>query len=216
VSDIFREVDEELRRERLQKLWERYGTFTIAAAVLLIAAVGGWRAYEWYEAKQAAQAGTAFEAAMTLSEQGNLAEAEAAFAKLATDGTASYRMLAKLNEAADLAKRDAKAAVALYDSLAADPNVSRVFQDLATLRAGFILVDTATYEDLRQRMEPLTAPDRTFRNSARSLMALAAWRANDFSAMRRWSEMVLADADAPAGARSQVQMLMAISASGRS
>jgi hypothetical protein len=91
-----------------------------------------------------------------------------------------------------------------------------VFQDLATLRAGFILVDTATYEDLRQRMEPLTAPDRAFRNSARSLLALAAWRANDMSAMRRWSEMVLADADAPAGARSQVQMLMAITASGRS
>jgi hypothetical protein len=47
-------------------------------------------------------------------------------------------------------------------------------------------------------------------------MALAAWRANDISAMRRWSEMVLADGDAPAGARNQVQMLMAITASGRS
>jgi hypothetical protein len=187
VSDIFREVDEEVRREQFQKLWERYGIYAIAAAVLLIVAVGGWRAYEWYEAKQAAQAGAAFEAAMTLSEQGKVAEAETAFAKLATDGTASYRMLGKLNEAADLAKRDPKAAVALYDSLAADQNVSRVFQDLATLRAGLILVDTATYEDLRQRMEPLTAPDRTFRNSARSLMALAAWRANDISAMRRWS-----------------------------
>jgi hypothetical protein len=153
---------------------------------------------------------------MTLSEQGKLPEAEAAFAKLATDGTASYRMLAKLNEAADLAKRDPKAAVTLFDSLAADPNISGVFRDLATLRAGYILVDTATYEDLRQRMEPLTAPDRTFRHSARSLLALAAWRADDLSAMRRWSEMVLADADAPAGARSQVQMLMAIAAPGRS
>ena len=103
----------------------------------------------------------------------------------------------------------------IYDSLAADQNVSRVLQDLAALRAGLILVDTATYDDLRQRMEPLTAPDRTFRHSARSLLALSAWRANDISAMRRWSEMVLADGDTPAGTRSQVQMLMAITASGR-
>ncbi len=78
------------------------------------------------------------------------------------------------------------------------------------MRAGLILVDTATYEDLRQRLEPLTAPDRTFRHSARSLLALAAWRANDISAMRRWTDMVLADADAPAGARNQVQILMAL------
>jgi hypothetical protein len=216
VSDIFREVDEEVRREQFQKLWERFGIFAIAAAVLLIAAVGGWRAYQWYEKKQAAQAGAAFEAAMTLSEQGKLPEAEAAFGKLATDATASYRMLARLNEAADLAKRDPKAAVALYDSLAADQNVGRVFRDLATLRAGYVLVDTATYEDLRQRLEPLTAPDRSFRHSARSLLALSAWRANDMTMMRRWSEMVLADADVPAGARNQVQMLMAIAASGKS
>ncbi len=88
-------------------------TSSIAAAVLLVVAVGGWRVYEWWETKKAAEAGTAFEAAMTLSEQGKTAEAEAAFAKIAADGTASYRMLwPSCARPAELAQRDPKAAVA--------------------------------------------------------------------------------------------------------
>ena len=122
--------------------------------------VGGWRAYEWWEAKKAAEAGAAFEAAVALSDQGKHKEAEEAFAKLAADGTASYRMLAKFREAAELARRDPKAAVAIYDQLAADGSLGPVLQDLAALRAGMILVDTAPYDEIMQRLEPLTAPDR--------------------------------------------------------
>jgi len=210
VSDIFREVDEEVRREQLKKLWERYGIVLIAACVMLVLAVGGWRGYEWWEAKKAVEASTAFDAAIALADQGKHQEAEEAFAKLATDSTASYRMLAKFREAAELARRDPKAAVAVYDQLAADSSVGRVLQDLATLRAGMILVDTAPYDEIRQRLEPLTAPDRAFRHSARATLALAAWRAKDTVAMQRWTDMILADAETPAGTRGQIQMLLAL------
>ena len=211
MSDIFSEVDEEVRRERLRKLWEDYGYYFIAACVLLVVAVGGWRAYQWSEAKKAAEAGSAFQAAAALSSEGKNKEAEEAFAKLAATGTSNYRMLAKFREAAEVARHDPKAAVAIYDQLAADGSLGRVLQDLAALRAGMILVDTAPYSEILQRLEPLTAPDRTFRHSARGMLALAAWRSNDMTAMRRWSDMVLADADTPSGTRGQVQMLLALS-----
>ena len=61
-----------------------------------------------------------------------------------------------------------------------------------------------------QRLEPLTAPDRTFRHSARSMLALAAWRAKDTTAMRKWSDMILADGETPSGTRGQIQMLLAL------
>jgi hypothetical protein len=210
VSDIFREVDEEVRRERLKQLWDRYGFLAIALAVLIVAAVGGWRAYDWWQTQKAAEAGAAFEAAATLAEQGKHEEAAAAFAKLAADSTATYRMMAKFREAAEVAHRDPKAAAALYDSLAADGGAGQVLQDLAALRAGLMLVDTASYEEVRRRLEPLAAADRTFRHSARGALALAAWRANDIAAMRRWSDMVLADAESPANTRGQVEMLLAL------
>ena len=211
MSDIFQEVDEEVRREQLKKLWERYGVFLIAACVLLVVAVGGWRTYEFWESKKAAEVGTAFQAAVALSTEGKTKEAEEAFAKIAATGTSSYRVLAKFREAAEVARHDPKAAVAIYDQLAADSSLGRVLQDLAALRAGTILVDTAPYSEIVQRLEPLTAPDRTFRHSARSMLALAAWRAKDATAMRKWSDMILADGETPSGTRGQIQMLLALS-----
>ena len=210
MSDIFNEVDEELRREQLKKLWDRYGILIIALAVLFIAAVGGWRGYQWYEAKKAAEAGAAFDAAALLSEQGQHKEAESAFAKIAADGTASYRMLAKLREAASLAHQNAKAAVAIYDAVAADRGHDQMQRDLAMMRAAFLLVDTATYDELRTRIEALTAESRPFRHSARNLLALAAWRAGNVAETRRWTDMVLADPQTPSSTRGQVEMLIAL------
>jgi hypothetical protein len=210
VSDIFNEVDEEVRREQLKRLWDRYGSVLVAAAFLLVAAIAGWRGYEWYQARQAAEAGAAFENALTLSEQNKAAEAEAAFGKIAAEGTAGYKMLARMREAAELAQRDPAAAVKAYDALASDTAINPVMQDLAAVRAGLILVDSAGFDDLRRRLEPLTGPDRPFRHTARELLALAAWRGGDVAAARRWLNMITTDAETPAATRSRVEVLMAL------
>jgi hypothetical protein len=207
VTDIFHEVDEEVRREQFKKLWERYGNYIVAACVLVVIGVGAWRGYEWWQAKQAAQAGAAFEQAVTLAEAGKHREAAAAFAKLATDGTAGYRVLARLREAAELAPTDSKAGIAAYDAIAADNRAGQVIQDLAALRAGFLLVDTAPYAEIVKRLEPLTAADRSFRHSAREVLALSAWKAGDMSTARRWTDMMMSDPLTPPGQRSRAEVL---------
>ena len=212
VSDIFREVDEEVRREQLKKLWDRYGNYVVAAAILLVAAVAAWRAYMWWEAKKAAETGAAFEAAATLAEAGKRGEAEAAFAKIAADGTAGYRHLARMREAAEFAQSDAKAAIAAYDQIAADRAVGPVLQDLAALRAAALLIDTGALEEAQRRLEPLAANDRTFRHTAREFLVLAAWRAGDTAAAKRWFDLITTDAQTPAATRSRVEMLMALGA----
>jgi hypothetical protein len=210
VSDIFREVDEEVRREQLKKLWDQYGNYLIAIAVLIVAGIGGWRAYDWWETRKAAEAGAAFEQAITLSAEGKHAEAEAALGKLAAEGTVGYRALARIREAAELASRDPQAAVKAYDALASDATIGRVLQELATLRAGMILADSGTYAEVLRRLEPLTAPDRTFRHTAREILTLAAWRANDAAAAQRWFQMIATDPTTPLGTRGRVEMLMAL------
>lgn len=210
VSDIFREVDEEVRREQLKKLWDRYGNYVVVAAVLLVAAVAAWRAYMWWEARKAAENGAAFEAATALAEAGKRGEAEAAFAKIAADGTAGYRHLARMREAAELAQSDAKAAITAYDQIAADRAVGPVLQDLAALRAAALLIDTGALEEAQRRLEPLAANDRTFRHTAREFLVLAAWRAGDTAAAKRWFDLIMTDAQTPAATRSRVEMLMAL------
>ena len=123
MSELFNEIDEDLRREQLKKIWDRYSVLIIAAAVLVIAAVGGWRGYQYLQAQKAAVAGSAFEAAANLADQNKSAEAEEAFTKLAATAPASYRSLSRLRAAAEAGKRDPKAAVKLYDEIAADGTV---------------------------------------------------------------------------------------------
>jgi hypothetical protein len=212
VSDIFQEVDEEVRREQLKKLWDRYGGYAVAAAILVVAAVGGWRGYSWWEAKKAAESGAAFESAVTLAEAGKHSEAEAAFGKIASDGTTGYRNLARMREAAVLAQTDAKAALAVYDKIASDSSVGPILRDLAALRAGAILIDTGAFAEARARLEPLTGNDRTFRHTARELLVVAAWRAGDMAAAKRWIDMVMTDLQTPPATRSRVEMLVALGA----
>lgn len=212
MADIFQEVDDEIRRERLKQLWDRYGTLIVLAVLVIVLGVGGWRGYQWWDAKKAAEAGAAFEAAMALSEGGKHAEAETAYAKIAAEGTSGYRVLARLNEAGALAQSDSAAAVKVYDALAADSGIGRLMQDLAAVRAGLILVDSAPYSELVTRLEPLTAGDRVYHNTAREILALAAWRGNDRTAARRWIDLIMTDAETPPGTRARAEALMALTA----
>ena len=210
MSELFDEVDEEVRREQLKKLWDRYSLYIIAAAVLIVAAVGAWRGYQYVEAQKAAEAGKAFDAAIALSELNKHTEAEAAFNKLAATAPSGYRILARLRAAAEVATRDPKAGAKLYDEIAADSSVGKVEQDLARVRAGALLVDTESYHNMLQRLEAATKPDATFRHTARELLALSAWRANDTAAARQWLDMIANDGETPSAMRSRAEALQAL------
>lgn len=207
MADIFHEVDEEVRREKLKQLWERYSLLIIGACVLIVVAIGAWRGYDWYVAREAAKAGARFEAAATLMEQGKTKEAEAAFADVAKSAPGGYPILARLREANALASTDKAAAVKAYDAVAQDGSVPAIFQDLASARAGLLLVDTAALADMQRRLEPLAESGRAFRHSARELLALSAWRNNDVTAAKKYLDEIAKDGETPAGVRARADVL---------
>jgi hypothetical protein len=210
VSDIFDEVDEEVRREQFKKLWERYGTLFIALAFLIVAGVAGWRSYQYWQDKKAAETGAKFTAAALLAEQGKHDEAEKVFARVAAEGTAGYRVLARLREAAELAARDPKAAVAAYDDIAASSATGQPLKDFAAVRAGMLLLDSAPLAEITRRLEPITAADAPFRHSARELLAFASWKAGDTTAMRKWTTLIRGDQETPSALRQRVEVLMSL------
>ena len=210
MSELFDEVDEDVRRDQLKKLWDQYSIYIVAGALLIIAAVGGWRGYQYLEAKKAAEAGAAFDKAVELSEQNKHAEAEAAFTDLAAKAPSGYRMLARLRAAAEVASRDPQAAAKLYDDIAADRSVGAPEQELARIRAAGLLLETASYPNMLQRLEAAAAPGATFRHTARELLALSAWRANDAAAARQWLDMIANDGETPPSLRSRAEALQAL------
>ena len=210
MSELFDEVDEEVRREQLKKLWDRYSIYIIALMVLIVAAVGAWRGYQYLEAKKAAEAGAAFDKAVELSEQNKHAEAEAAFTELAAKAPGGYRTLARLRAAAEAAARDPKAAAKMYDDIAADRSVGAEQQELARIRAAGLMLDSASYAEMQQRLEASAAAGSTFRHSAREMLALSAWRNGDMTAARKWLDAIAEDGETPPGLRSRAEALQAL------
>jgi hypothetical protein len=210
MSDIIREVDEEIRRERYMKLWDRFGLYVVAAALIVVIGLSGWRGWEWYSARQAAESGARFEAAMQLAAKGDRAGAEAAFNELAGDATAGYRVLARFRAAAETARTDPKAGVEAFDAIAADSSLEALMRDMARLHAGYLLVDTASVAELNSRMEPLIGPTAPFRHSASEVMGLAHYRAGEYESAAKMFSSLLTDPETPPSLRQRAQVMNAL------
>ena len=210
MSDLFDEIDEDVRRDQLKRLWDKYSVVIVAGAILIIASVGGWRGYQYVEARKAAEAGAAFDKAVELSDANKHTEAEAAFAELVAKAPFGYRTLSRLRLAAEIANRDPQAAAKMFDEIAADRSVGAADRDLARIRAAQLLLDSISYPNMKERLEASAASGATFRHTARELLALSAWRANDTSAARQWLDMIAEDGQTPPSMRSRAEALQAL------
>ena len=210
MSDVFREVDEEVRKDRALTLWNRYGRFLIGGVVGVVAATAAWQGWTAWSLSQRQADAETFLGGLSLMAQERPGDAEAAFAQLAGDAGAGYQALARLQQAAVLvAVGDSAAGVAVYDALADDGGLDRTLRDLASLLAAQSLLDTADSQTLARRLEPLLAVSNPWRFSARELIGLAAIRHGDLDVARK-SFMQLADDPAtPQGIRARAAELLA-------
>jgi hypothetical protein len=215
MSDIFREVDEEVRRDKAEEYFKKYQTHIIIVAALIVAATAGYRFwdYQWVKAEQAA--GAQFEQALQLENDGKSAEAGAALAAIAANAPSGYKILARLAQAAALSKSDPDGAIAAYDALARDSSIGPLFQDAARLRASLLRMDSGEIDKAKSTLEALAAPGGAFRHTAREMLGAIALGAGDFEAAGKWLDMVTTDSDTPATVRANAQALLGVVASGK-
>jgi hypothetical protein len=208
TDHIFREVDEEVRRERLKRLWDRYGLYILGVALLVVLFTAGYRGWEAWTAGRAAAAGDDFLQAVDYAETGDVEAALASFQTLAAEGPNAYPVLARLRAAAvlgDAGRLDE--AVAEYDAVAA-AGTEPALQDLARLRAGLLLVDRMSLEEAKFRLERLAVAEAPYRHSAREAIALVAYRTGAYEEAERWFRELIADPQAPQGARARADVMM--------
>ena len=208
MADIFQEVQEDLRRDRLKALWDRYGTAIVVVAALVVAGVGGWRGYQYYQSSAAASAGDRYEAAAALSESGKAEEARKAFAALAADGPSGYRSLSKLREAQEAAKSDKAAALALYKEIVADGATDASLRDAARIRGAYLAVDAGTREDVKSLAEPIAVADGPWSSLAHEALGLAAFKADDAASARTHFEAIVSDPEAPGATRQRADLML--------
>ena len=210
MSDIFREVDEEVRRDEAIKFWERYQNLIIAVALAVIVATGGWRLYDHFRTQAAQEAGAKYQAAGVLSRDGKNAEATEALAALAKDAPPGYALLAKMRAAGETGLRDAAAGASAFDAIANDAATPPLFRDAAKIRAGLLLADTASAADLDARLKPMAEAGQPMRNLAREILGVAALTRNESEAAARWFDMIVVDSPAGADARARAEAFLGL------
>jgi hypothetical protein len=212
VSDIFDEINEELRADRAQQFLRRYGTWIAAAMLLVVLAVAGLQGWRWWQERQAMQAAEAFLAtAAAAAAPGADAKADAErFVTLANQAPPGYRTLARLRAAALRAgSGDTAGALALWDELAKDGGAEPLYRDLANLLWGLHGLGTTEPAQIEQRLAPLAVAGNPWHASAQEVRALAALQRGDVAAARQGLQSLANDLTAPQGTRERAGRLLA-------
>ena len=215
MSDFFREVDEEVRRDRVIHLWQKYQTWLIGGVLLIIVGTAAWRLHENARIEAAETAGVRYEAALRLLQDGKRDEALAAFDTLARDGPKGYATLSRFAAADLIAAKDPEAGIKAYETLAFEGNIPPTVQAAAQLRAAMLRVDRDDPKLFEQKFAPLAAAGRAYRNSYRELLALAAFKRDDFEAAGRWLDEIVIDFEAPQDLRGRAQALLGLVRAGK-
>ncbi|MCC0029855.1 MAG: tetratricopeptide repeat protein [Brucellaceae bacterium] len=215
-DSFIREVDEEMRQDQARALWKRFGPVLIGAAVALVVATAAWRFYQYTVESKANASGDRFLAALELAADGKTDEAAQALEALQKDGYGSYPVLARMREATLKAQSgDAAGAVVAFDAVAADTAIPDVIRDMARLRAGLLLVDSGSYADVAERVEPLTGDANALRFTAREALGLAAWKAGDAEDARKLFEQISGDVAAPRALAARAGIMLELIRSGQ-
>jgi hypothetical protein len=210
VSDIFREIDEELRRDNLLKLWRLYGRYLIVAVVAALLVAGGIVAWRNHQLSERQAQSVRYAGAISLLRQGKDADAGKVFASVAAEG-GGYAHLAEF-EAADLAVKagDTKAATAAYDKLAAASDLDPELRDAAILLSVMSGFADAAPQAVIDRLKPLTETGRAWRPTALELTAAAHIKAGDKAAALDIYKKLADDLSAPEGLRGRAAEMAAV------
>ncbi|SMF00274.1 hypothetical protein SAMN06265365_11430 [Tistlia consotensis] len=208
MADIFREVDEEVRQEKLLRLWKQYGLYLVAGIVLLIVAVGGWKGYESWQASQRRDAADAYATALAKA-SGDAAAALDSLEKQAAPAEDGYGLLAALQAARLRASAgDVEGAVAEWEKIRDSEDLPRVYRDMAALLIVEHTFKDADAEQLDADLTPLLDPASPVRPSAIELSALLALREGDNATARTRLKELTDDASTPLGLRQRATQLL--------
>ncbi len=208
MSDIFREVEEEVRRDRFDQLWKQYGDYVVAAMALLVIAIAGYELYGRYEDNQHLKASETLLTAQQLADSGETAQAGQALAVVSKDAPRGYAEMARMTEAGVLlagGKRDE--AIEIYKSIAADD--SGPMGRAALIRAGWAMVDVAPVADVQTLLAPVDDPKSPWRHAAREILAYADYHAGKTDGARALFDALAKDKDAPDGIRQRATAMAA-------
>jgi hypothetical protein len=194
MSDIFQEVDEEVRRDKAAEFWKKYQNVILVAAAVIVLASAGFRYWQYERQKAEQAAGDQFQQALSALDGGKLAEAKAGFDQIAAQGPTGYRALAQMAAAGVKASSDPQGAIAAFDAVAGDAAINPLLRDTARLRAALLRIDIpADQQRGEAELTSLATDNGPYRRLARLALGALALARKDYDDAAKQFDFVLSD-----------------------
>lgn len=205
---LLREVDEELRRDRVRKLWRQFGPFVIGAAVGVVLLVAGFEGWKWWTESSSARSSDQFYAAAKIADGTDFDAAKKALDEVIAQGSGAYPVLAQFREASLLAQQGKiDEAVAAYDALGTSIQEPKL-REMALVMGANLLVDKGDVAAVEQRVGGSIAPDSPLRNAAREVLGLVQYKAGQLDAAMTTFQAIMDDPLASRDLQSLVTIYM--------
>lgn len=210
MSDIFTEVDEGLRQEKLGSLWKKWRPFVYGgvAALIIGVAVNEFVLKPNAEANRQARA-LALENGIRALDEANYAEAEAAFTKIMEDDDRLAPLAAHLLAQVKYeGSGDGDAAAEILASVGGTEGGP--YERLALLKSAYYKADALTLAELEATLGSLADDESTLGALSRELLAAKAYQEGDFARARTEYNRLKFDAFAPQGMARRADIALAV------
>lgn len=215
MADIFDEINEDLRAERLRGFAARYGWLFAVALVIVLGAVGGVQLWRWWQGRIADENAVAFTQALRdangVGPGANSPVAARELDAIVASAPDGYRTLARFRLAALKADgQDLPGALALWDAIANDTRVDPDLRSLANLLWAQRQVDAGDPAAVAARLAPLADPNSTWHALAQEAQAALALRQNDAARATPILTRLAGDTTAPDNVRQRAGLMLAV------
>ncbi|MGI9392532.1 MAG: tetratricopeptide repeat protein [Parvibaculales bacterium] len=210
-NQIFREIDSELREERLKNLWKRYGIYLIGACVAIVVTVASMQAWEGWKKKSYGKISMEFESLLQNIEKQDPERAIERLKKFANKSPDGYRALANWQIANLLLEQGKQGEAAqVLQMEAKNRKLPRLIRDISLLAEVSALVDSTSSEMLKNKLATMLSPTHPLRFSARDLIGQSLYREGEYQQSAELYRQILRERNAPPSLIRRSEMMLVL------
>ena len=215
MTDVFEEVEEEIRSERLKRLARNW--LPILGGILLVALIAAlsWWGWQSFQTSRAHAGSVAYQRGVEALQSGDTAGAETAFTEAGDKGNGAYKSMALQQRAGiAVAANRIPDAIQLFDG-AAEASGDPILHDTAVYKSALLMMDNgATLEQLEAKIEPLTKEGRPMVPFAQEALGMARLQFNKPAEAREVFVLLTLGQDIPDSVRQRAQAAIGMIDSG--
>lgn len=182
-EDAFiREIDEDLKNEKLKRLWDKYGLFIILFVTLSVFIAVSFESIKAWNDKKNQENSDTFAYALQLQNQGKFDDAHKVLSSLIEKDNSIYADIAQMQSAnIYLQQNKTDDAVKVLENIAKQENFNPQMKDVALLKLASFKLENAPAEEIRTMLQPMISQQNAFANNAKEILAMLAIREKDLT-----------------------------------